>query len=169
MKIELIRQRFNETRGYKYKPFAHCCDKIKDNPHIVFSDEVELDTNNLDDCLDDECIFPAFAIWHSETVHSWEDEWENDYYYKINHCPFCGEPIEISVVGEEDMDEYYKTLSKQREELWKKYNRTDSKKKSEELRKQVQELDNQIDWLYQLAEYRDLKEKIYYGSNDFRG
>lgn len=52
-----------------------------------------------------------------------------------------------------------KTLSKQREELWKKYNRTDSKKKSEELRKQVQELDNQIDWLYQLAEYRDLKEK----------
>ena len=68
MKIELIRQRFNETRGYKYRPFTHCCDKVKENPRIVFSDEVKLDVNNLDDCLDDECTFPAFAIWHSETV-----------------------------------------------------------------------------------------------------
>ena len=157
MKIELIRQRFNETRGYKYKPFSHCCDKIKDNPRIEFSDNVELDVNDLDDCLDDECTFPAFAIWHSETVGSWGDEWENDYYYKISHCPFCGEPIEISVVGEEDVEEYYRVLSKQREELWKKYNRTDSKKKSEELRKQAQELDGQINWLYHLTEYKNVK------------
>lgn len=159
MKIELIRQRFNETRGYKYKPFIHCCDKIKNNPCIEFSNEVELDVNCLDDYLDDECTFPAFALWYSETVGSWGDEWENDYYYKINNCPFCGEPIEISVVGEEDVEEYYKNLSKQREELWKKCNKTDSKKKSEELRKQVQELDKQIDWLYQLTEYKDVKEK----------
>lgn len=154
MKIELIKQKFNDTRGYKYKPFSHCCDKIKDNPRIVFSDEVY-----TEDDRDDECTFPAFAIWHSEVIRSWEDEWEQDDYFKINHCPFCGESIEISVVGEEDMDKYYKILSKQREELWKKCNRTDSKKKSEELQKQVQDLDNQIDWLYQLAEYRDVKEK----------
>ena len=88
-----------------------------------------------------------------------EDEWENDYYYKISHCPFCGKPIEITVVGEEDMDEYHKVLSKQRDELWKKYNRTDSKKKSEELRKQVQELDDQINWLYHLAEYKKVEDK----------
>lgn len=159
MKIELIRQKFNDTRGYKYKPFNYCCEKIKENPRIVFSDEVELDVNNLDDCLDNECTFPTFALWHSETIRSWEDEWENDTYYKINYCPFCGELIEISVVGEEDVDEIYKSLSKQREELWKKYNRIDSKKKSEELRKQVQELDDQINWLYQLAEYRDIKNE----------
>lgn len=158
MKIELIRQKFNDTRGYKYKPFSYCCGKIKDNPRIVFSDEVELDANNLDDCLDDECTFPAFAIWHSETVGG-GDEWENDYCYKISYCPFCGEPIKITVVGEENVDEYYKVLSKQREDLWKKCNRTDSKKKSEELRRQVQELDDQINWLYQLAEYKDIKEK----------
>ena len=29
-----------------------------------------------------------------------DDEYEEDTYYKINYCPFCGEPIEISVVGE---------------------------------------------------------------------
>lgn len=61
MKIELIRQRFNETRGYKYKPFSWCCDKIQDNPCIVFSDEVY-----TDDDLDDECTFPAFALCHGE-------------------------------------------------------------------------------------------------------
>lgn len=159
MKIELIRQRFNDARGYKFKPFSYCCGKIKDNPRIVFSDEVELDANNLDDCLDDECTFPAFAIWHSETVDSWGDEWEDDYYYKINHCSFCGESINISVVGEEDMDEYYKILSKQREELWKKHNRTDSKKRSQELYEQVRKLDDQINWLYYLTEYKDVKEK----------
>lgn len=159
MNIELIRQKFNDTRGYKYKPFSHCCEKIKDNPCIVFSNEVELDTNNLDDCLDDECTFPAFALWYSEIVGSWGDEWENDYYYKINNCPFCGEPIEISVVCEEDVEGYYKNLKIQRDELWMKHNKTDSKKKSEELKKQVQELDDQINWLYELREYRDVKEK----------
>ena len=158
MKIKLIRQRFNGTRGYKYKPFDFCCDKIKNNPRIEFSNNVELDVNDMDGHLDDECTFPAFAIWHSETVHSWGDEWENDYYYKINTCPFCGEPIEITVVGEEDLDEYYKALSKQRDNLQKKYNRTDRKKKAEELQRQVRELNNQINWLYSLAEYKNVKE-----------
>lgn len=155
MKIELIRQRFNETRGYKYKPFNFCCDKIAENPCVVFSDSVEIDDNNLDGYLDYECTFPAFALVHTES--DYDVDW--DTYYKISHCPFCGEPIEITVVGEEDMDEYYKTLSKQREELWKKYNRTDSKKRSQELYEQVRKLDDQINWLYELAEYKDVKEK----------
>ena len=154
MKIELIRQKFNGTRGYKFKPFAWCCDKIKDNPCVVFSDEVY-----TEDIIDDECIFPAFALCHTEVYRDWEDEYWQDTYYKISHCPFCGETIEISVVGEEDVDDYYKSLSKQREELWKKYNKTDSKKKAQELYEQIHELDNQIDWLYQLAEYENIKEK----------
>ena len=163
MKIELIRQKFNDARGYKFKPFVWCCDKIKDNPCIVFSDEVYTDND-----IDDKCSFPAFALWHSEVVKDWEDEYEQDTYYKINHCPFCGEPIEISIVGEEDVDDYYKSLSKQREELWKKYNKTDSKKEAQKLRIQVQELDNQINWLYQLAEYEKRKGEISYVGNDVR-
>ena len=148
MKIELIRQKFNGSRGYKYKPFSWCCDQIKDNPCIVFSDEVY-----MDDDIDDECTFPAFALRHSEVVKDWEDEYEQDTYYKINHCPFCGELIEISVVGEEVVDDYYKSLSKYREELWKKCNKTDSKKEAQKLYDKVHKLDNKIDWLYQLAEY----------------
>lgn len=144
MRIQLIKQKFNNTRGYKYKPFDYCCDKIKDNPRIVFSDE--------------EYAFPTLALWHSETVGSWGDEWENDYYYKIDFCPFCGKPIEISIVNEEDVDEIYQSLSKQREELWKKYNKTDSKKKAETLYEQIRELDNQINWFYHLCEYKDNSE-----------
>lgn len=98
-------------------------------------------------------------MWHSEIIKDWEDKYEQDTYYKINHCPFCGEQIEISVVGEENVDDYYKTLSKQREELWKKYRKTDSKKKAQELYDQVHMIDNQIDWLYQLLEYENVKEK----------
>ena len=154
MKIELIRQKFNSTRGYKYKRFSWCCNKIQDNPCVVFSDEVY-----TEDTIDDECTFPAFALCHTEVYRDWEDEYEQDTYYKINHCPFCGEAIEISVVGEEDVDDYCKSLSKQREELWNKYNKTDSKKKSQELYEQVHELDSQIDWLYQLTEYANVMEK----------
>lgn len=156
MKIELIRQKFNDTRSYKFKPFSWCCDKIKENPCISFSDSVEIDSNNLDNYLDDECTFPAFALCHTESDY---DDIEWDTYYRINHCPFCGEKIDISVTGEEDVDDYYKILCKQREELWKKYNKTDSKKKAQELYDKVHELDNQIDWLYQLSEYIDVKEK----------
>ena len=147
MKIELIRQRFNGTGGYKYNPFSYCCNKIKDNPRIVFNEE----TGSYED------ISPVFAIWYSETESSWGDEWENDYYYKINYCPFCGEPIEVSVVGEEDVDEQYKALEKQRDNLYKKYHKTDSKKKSEELYKAINEIDSQIDWFYKLDEYREMK------------
>lgn len=154
MKIELIKQKFNSTRGYKYKPFSWCCDKIQENPCIVFSDEIY-----TDDDIDNECTFPSFALWYSEVIKDWDDEYEEDTYYKINYCPFCGEPIEISVVGEEDIDECYKVLSKQRDELWKKYKRTDSKKKSEELRKQVRELDDKINWFYHLAEYKKVEDK----------
>ena len=157
MKIDLIKQKFDETRGYKYKPFSYCCEQIKENPHIVLSDKVYVEDDEYEE--DDECTFPAFALKHSELYKDWDDEWKINNYYKINYCPFCGEPIEISVVGEEDVDDYYKKLCKQREELWKEYNKTDSKKEAQELRKQVHELDEQIDWLYQLLEYKNVKEK----------
>ena len=62
--------------------------------------------------------------------------------------------IEISVVDEIDVSDKYKKLSKQREELWKKCQRTDSKKKESELREQVRNLDNQINGFYLLDEWK---------------
>ena len=45
-------------------------------------------------------------------------------------------------------------LSKQRENLWKRCQRTDSKKKEAELREQVRRLDNQINSFYWLDEWK---------------
>ena len=146
MKIELIRQKFDNYVGYKYKPFQYCCDNLQNNSCMEFTNET----------YDDEHI-PVFALVKHEVVTDWDDEYEQDIYYKIDFCPFCGEPIEISVIGEEDVDDIFQDLRKQREELWKKYNRTDSKKKAQELYNKVHELDNQIDWFYQLAEYKNVR------------
>lgn len=155
MKIELIKQTFANGRGYKYKPFDYCCRKIKTNPRIVFADERCSEDENWS-----EDYIPAFMIWHSEIfTEEWGENYERSVYYKIDRCPFCGEPIEISVVGEEDMDDVYKSLTMKREELWTRYNRTDSKNKARLLRKRVQELDDKIEWMYHLCEYKNITEE----------
>lgn len=149
MKIELIKQTFNEdSRGFKYKPFKWCCDKIKDNPLIELVDECTVDDDYED-------YIPCVAIHQTETVRDWEDEWEEDAYYKLTYCPFCGKPIYVSVVGEEDVSEVYNQLKEERDKLWKKYTKTDSKKKSEELRKTVRQLDDKINYFYTLTELNE--------------
>ena len=80
--------------------------------------------------------------------------WEQTDNYPIQFCPHCGEKIEISVVEEIDVSDKYNELTKQREELWKKCQRTDSKKKESELRKQVRKLDDQINDFYELGEWK---------------
>ena len=151
MKIELIKLKFNDTYSYKYKPFTHCCDEIQNDKAIVFTGE---DLVHSDDCWDDESYIPRFCTSHTETFNSWGDEWEQTDNFPIKFCPHCGEKIEISVVDEIDVSDKYNKLSKQREELWKKCQRTDSKKKESELREQVRNLDNQINGFYLLDEWK---------------
>lgn len=146
MKIELIKQKFNGCCGYKYKPFEYCCERIKDNPLIEFVDEL---------CEGSDDTLPTFALHYIGTLISWGEEFEQDTYFKINFCPFCGEPIEISVIGEEEVDDAYQELNQQRGELRKKQNRTDSIKKAHELYDKIHALDEKIDWFYQLVEYKD--------------
>ena len=52
------------------------------------------------------------------------------------------------------MSDKYEELTKQRDELWKRCQRTDSKKEDYELRKQVRKLDYQIDDFYELGEWK---------------
>lgn len=151
MKIELIKLKFNDTYSYKYKPFTHCCDEIQNDKAIVFTGE---DLVHSDDCWDDERYIPRFCTSHTETFNSWGDELEQTDNFPIKFCPHCGEKIEISVVDEIDVSDKYNKLSKQREELWKKCQRTDSKKKESELREQVRNLDNQINGFYLLDEWK---------------
>ena len=150
MKIELIKLKFNDTHSYKYKPFTHCCDEIHQNDCIIFTNE---DLSPLKH-IDDDNFIPQFCTSHTEVITSYEDEWEQTDNYLIQFCPHCGEKIEISVVDEIDVSDKYDELTKQRDELWKKCQRTDSKKEEFELRKQVRKLDEQINDFYELSEWK---------------
>ena len=147
MKIDLIKLKFNNTCAYKHKPFQYCCDEIQNDKAIVFTGE---DLVHSDDCWDDERYIPQFCTSYTETFNSWGDEYEQTDNYPIQFCPHCGEKIEISVVDEIDVSDKYNELTKQRDELWEKCQRTDSKKRESELREQVRKLDNQINGFYLL-------------------
>ena len=154
MKIELIKLKFNDTCAYKHKSFTYCCDEIYQNDCIIFTNE---DLSPLKH-IDDGNFIPQFCTSHTEVITSYEEEWEHTDNYPIQFCPHCGEKIEISVVEEINVSDKYNELSKQRNELWKKCQRTDSKKKESELREQVRKLDKQIDSFYWLDEW---KEDVY--------
>ena len=156
MKIELIRLKFNDTHSYKYKPFKYCCDEIQNDKAIVFTNE---DLSPLK-YIGDGNFIPQICTSYTEVITSYEDEWEQTDNYPIRFCPHCGEKIEISVVDEIDVSDKYDELTKQREELWKKCQKTDSKKEDFELKEQVRKLDNQINGFYELDEWKG----DYYGS-----
>ena len=152
MKIELIKLKFNDTCIYKYKPFTYCCDRIQNNKAIVFTDE---DINDIDGEYEDDGVsVPQFCTSYTEIITSYEDEWEQTDNYPIRLCPHCGEKIEISVVDEIDVSGEYEELTKQREKLWEKCRKTDSKKEEFELMKQVRKLDDQINDFYELGEWK---------------
>ena len=153
MEIELIKLKINDTHSYKYKSFTYCCDEIQNDKVIVFTGE---DINDIGgEYEDDGVCVPQFCTSYTETVGSWGDEWEQTDNYPIQFCPHCGEKIEISVVEEIDVSDKYEELTKQREELWKKCQKTDSKKEEFELRKQVRKLDDQINDFYELGKWRE--------------
>lgn len=152
MKIDLIKLKFNDTCVYKYKPFTYCCDEIQSDKAIVFTGE---DINDIGGEYEDDGVYiPQLCTSHTEVITSYEDEWEQTDNYPIQFCPHCGEKIEISVVDEIDVSDKYEKLTKQRDELWERCRRTDSKKKESELREQVGKLDKQINSFYWLDEWK---------------
>lgn len=151
MKIELIEQTFDDYTGYKYKPFKWCCENLEKNEMINLVNEYDQNDYDSDE-------FPMIAIRHTERFYDWGDEYEQDYYYRITHCPFCGDPIKIFIVGQENVSEVYKNLKEERDKIWKKYCKTDSKKKEAELRNVVRELDDKVNYFFNLTEYKKLEE-----------
>lgn len=146
MKIELVKQKFDGYQAYKFMPIQFCCEDMKENPLI------DLFHEQAHNCHNDDT--PYVMMCKSEVIAEWGEEWEKETYYKIDYCPFCGEPIEVYVLWEEDVSDTYFNLCKQRDETWREYNSTDSKSLSSELYKKVHELDKQMNWYYELAEYK---------------
>lgn len=156
MQVSLTRLKFNNTYAYKYRPIEYCCEKIKRNENIVFTNEDLAEEFLGEDDYDSTAgniPLPKFCTSVTKTVGSWGDEWEETTNYPINFCPHCGEPINIEISAEADVSVEYDMLEKQRKDLWEKCQKTDSKKKDSELREQVEELDRRINEFYTLSEF----------------
>lgn len=135
-----MRQLFNYDIGYKILDIDWCCNRLKDNPIIDLTSEYSLE-------------IPQMQIIHSTICRDWEDEWEEQTFYPITYCPFCGEPIEIEIIDTEDVSETYDQLTQQIKELRNKKARTDSINKMNALDLQIQDLYKKIDYFHNLAIY----------------
>jgi hypothetical protein len=149
MIVELVKQTFRDERGYKIVKKDWCCDRLKDNPLIDLYDEyMQFDNNDA----------PQMAI--HETVHPvYEDQFDEDFYYPITVCPFCGKKIEIKVVRTEDVTNEYDTLNEQFKNIGKKMRTTDSKRKEVEFRHLYRDLDKKLSKFYILDDYEESDEK----------
>ncbi len=149
MKVELIRCKFDDTHSYKYYPFDYCCERLKNNPCVVLTNEYLVygteDENGE--------YIPQFCSSYTETITSYEDEWEQTSNYPIAFCPHCGELIDVKVVDHAECTDKYNKLEDLRKRLWNKSQETDSKKEEAALRKEVNALDNKIDSFYKLNEW----------------
>lgn len=131
---------YNYQEIYKIKSIEKCCNKILHSKNIDINNEY-----CEDDVYEDDNKYGVKLVRHEEETFSWEDWTDTSYYYEsISHCPFCGKKIDIEIISAIDKTEEYSQLTKEREVLWNKYRRTDSIKKQEILKEQLNELDEKI-------------------------
>ena len=156
MKIQVIQREFKShgsySKSYKICNCEYCCEGIKHLPNIDFYFKV---AENTDNPIEDDYGYGqdlGIMLQHSVTYH---DPWDyddygytEDYYYKLNYCPICGKKIEVDIVDNVDVTTEYEVLQKERDEVNKKYMKTNSIKKQSEYLKRRQELDREIDNFY---------------------
>lgn len=158
MKVELIKQKIGDDVSYKYKSLKCCCKQFEKNMCINLTDEYP-DNPELTLWHDKDEELPYLAICIDEIVHDWDDEYDIEHYYAIKFCPFCGEPIEVVVVGEEDKTEYYEKLKTKIEYYQTRERTTDSIREKEKCRSILNETNNLIDELFSLGEYKEVESE----------
>lgn len=137
MKIKVEKWIVGHEVSYKILDIEKCCDKLINSKNISINTEFD----EHEDCYNEDKMNYSVKLVRSE----YDEEVGDIYYYeKVDFCPWCGKPITIEIVNEVDKTEEYKLLQEQRDALWKKCCKTDSKKKESQLREQVRELDNKI-------------------------
>ena len=140
MKIEVSKWVFDDAHSYKIKSLTKCCDEIINSDVVTLVEDYE----NGDDT--------DYSVKLREANYEYDsyDDTYDDYttYESIKHCPFCGERIDIEIVEIIDKNEEYSKLTQLRDELWNKYKKTDSIKKSNKLQQEVRELDRKINEIH---------------------
>lgn len=156
MKIQVIQREFKShgsvDKSYKICNCEYCCEGIKQLPNVDFYFEV---AENTDNPIEDDYGYGrdlGVMLQHSITYHDpWEYDdygYEQEFYYKLNHCPICGEKIEVEIVDNVEVTDVYESLEKERDKIHKKYIKTDSIKKQDEYLRLRQKLDREIEAFY---------------------
>ena len=147
MKVQLLKQIFSPngytTHGYKIKHIEYCCNNLVECPIFEFSME-EVDEDGV----------PIPSIREDVEEGSWGEIYEYSNYYRIMFCPFCGKPIIVEVIGEEDVVDLFNEIQTKRNEIHKKYIRTDSRKKEYKYGSIRKQLDNLLNYFYILLPHK---------------
>lgn len=155
MNIDVVKIHFKENGcdeyAYKYLPFEYCCDRLKNFSYIEFNAEYDQNDPNAY-CDENDNIIPGFSITFEELV-AWED-YTDTVHYRINYCPFCGQKININIIREEDKSCQYSVMSTLRDSKRGLSLKTDSKSECDRLYKEIEELDNKLNELWEFGEYK---------------
>ena len=157
MKIKVIKQIVRDKDGseydiisYKIKSIEKCCDDIINNPAIELSSQYDQYQN--------EEIYSVFLVHGYDNSDPYERYNSMDYnYFKINHCPFCGEKIEIEIIDEIYITEEYYRLKGESDKFHKKWCDCDSIKRKRELENLWREYDKKINEFYQSEGFEKIK------------
>lgn len=155
MKINVIQREFEENgfrqRSYKISDCKWCCEGIKKLPNIDLYYEVAENTNNPIDEYGVAMDMGIMMLKEETTYDPWEPglDYTNEYFYKLNYCPVCGEKIDIEIIDSIDVSKELNELNEQRNIICKKRRRTDSIKKKAEYQKEESRLDKLISSYYQ--------------------
>ena len=153
MKVELVKQKVSNEYGedYRYKilNMTPCCGRIEHAKEIGV-----INPSDFYEYFGDEGI-PGVAICWKEHQWSYGEEFEDDYAEQIKYCPFCGSPILVDIVKWEDVTERVSILEKEVDNLRKRYNRSGSIKKREELNVEMNKLQKEIDHYFSFGVYRE--------------
>lgn len=136
MKIKAEKWIIDDSMSYKILDIERCCDKLINSKNISINTEYDEYETFVDDN-------PEYSVKITREEYDYEN-YPKFYYETIKFCPWCGKPIVIEIINEVDKTDEYKLLEKQREELWEKCHKTDSKKKELSLKEQVRKLDDKI-------------------------
>lgn len=127
-----------EYTSYKIVSIKKCCDELINSENISLNKAF-----NEHSCYDYDSSEGDYSV--KLTRCEYDDETGYEFLHeKINYCPFCGSRINIEIINTIDKTEEFNTLEKQRDELWNKCCKIDSKKKASELHQQVEALDIKI-------------------------
>ncbi len=139
MSIELVKIIYDTTRDfdnkelytYKCKSIDYCCDMFKSIGHIFdfdFKYNPDVFLIDREKREDDDGIY-------------------RDNEYKMKYCPFCGKPLDIKIVSEENHIDLCNKIIQKYAILERELSLTDSIKKSHVIEEQLDKLNSIYEYL----------------------